>query len=137
MARVFAALLSGVLFGLGLAISGMTDPNVVIGFLDLFGDFNPALMFVLGGAVGTTLIAFRFVLRRPSPLLASDFQLPTRKDIDARLLVGAGLFGIGWGLAGYCPGPALVSFGALIDTAVVFVPVMLLSGWLTRRLLAR
>lgn len=137
MARVFAALLSGVLFGLGLAISGMTDPNVVIGFLDLFGDFNPALMFVLGGAVGTTLIAFRFVLRRPSPLLASDFQLPTRKDIDARLLIGAGLFGIGWGLAGYCPGPALVSFGALIDTALVFVPVMLLSGWLTRRLLAR
>lgn len=137
MARVLAALLSGVLFGLGLAISGMTDPNVVISFLDLFGDFNPALMFVLGGAVGTTLIAFRFVLRRPSPLLASDFQLPTRKDIDARLLIGAGLFGIGWGLAGYCPGPALVSFGALIDTAVVFVPVMLLSGWLTRRLLAR
>ncbi|MGN0857787.1 MAG: DUF6691 family protein [Stenotrophomonas sp.] len=137
MARVFAALLSGVLFGLGLAISGMTDPNVVIGFLDLFGDFNPALMFVLGGAVGTTLIAFRFVLRRPSPLLASDFQLPTRKDIDARLLIGAGLFGIGWGLAGYCPGPALVSFGALIDTALVFVPVMLFSGWLTRRLLAR
>ncbi|KRG79704.1 hypothetical protein ABB30_00050 [Stenotrophomonas ginsengisoli] len=137
MARVFAALLSGVLFGLGLAISGMTDPNVVIGFLDLFGDFNPALMFVLGGAVGTTLIAFRFVLRRPSPLLASDFQLPTRKDIDARLLIGAGLFGIGWGLAGYCPGPALVSFGALIETALVFVPVMLLSGWLTRRLLAR
>ena len=137
MARVFAALLSGVLFGLGLAISGMTDPNVVIGFLDLFGDFNPALMFVLGGAVGTTLVAFRFVLRRPSPLLASDFQLPTRKDIDARLLIGAGLFGIGWGLAGYCPGPALVSFGALIDTALVFVPVMLLSGWLTRRLLAR
>ena len=137
MARVFAALLSGVLFGLGLAISGMTDPNVVIGFLDLFGDFNPALMFVLGGAVGTTLVAFRFVLRRPSPLLASDFQLPTRKDIDARLLIGAGLFGIGWGLAGYCPGPALVSFGALIETALVFVPVMLLSGWLTRRLLAR
>lgn len=137
MARVFAALLSGVLFGLGLAISGMTDPNVVIGFLDLFGDFNPALMFVLGGAVGTTLVAFRFVLRRPSPLLASDFQLPTRKDIDARLLIGAGLFGIGWGLAGYCPGPAMVSFGALIETALVFVPVMMLSGWLTRRLLAR
>lgn len=137
MARVLAALLSGVLFGLGLAISGMTDPKVVIGFLDLFGDFNPALMFVLGGAVGTTLVAFRFVLRRPSPLLAADFQLPTRKDIDARLLTGAGLFGIGWGLAGYCPGPALVSAGALIDTALVFVPVMLLSGWLTRRLLAR
>lgn len=137
MARVLAALLSGVLFGLGLAISGMTDPNVVIGFLDLFGDFNPALMFVLGGAVGTTLVAFRFVLRRPSPVLADGFQLPTRKDIDARLLIGAGLFGIGWGLAGYCPGPALVSAGALIDTALMFVPVMLLSGWLTRRLLAR
>lgn len=136
MARVLAALLSGVLFGLGLAISGMTDPAVVLGFLDLFGDFNPALMFVLGGAVGTTMLAFRLVLRRPSPLLEDKFQLPTRKDIDARLVIGAGLFGIGWGLAGYCPGPALVSAGALVDTALVFVPVMLVSGVLTRRLLA-
>lgn len=136
MARLLAALLSGVLFGLGLALSGMTDPAVVLGFLDVFGDFNPALMFVLGGAVGTTLLAFRWVLRRPAPLLADGFQLPTRKDIDARLLIGAGLFGIGWGLAGYCPGPALVSAGALVDSALVFVPVMLLGGWLTRRLLA-
>ncbi|MBB1115926.1 YeeE/YedE family protein [Stenotrophomonas sp. W1S232] len=136
MARILAALLSGVLFGLGLAISGMTDPAVVLGFLDLFGDFNPALMFVLGGAVGTTMLAFRLVLRRPAPLLEDRFQLPTRKDIDARLLIGAGLFGIGWGLAGYCPGPALVSAGALVDTALVFVPVMLVSGVLTRRLLA-
>lgn len=136
MARILAALLSGVLFGLGLAISGMTDPAVVLGFLDLFGDFNPALMFVLGGAVGTTLLAFRLVLRRPAPLLEDRFQLPTRKDIDARLVIGAGLFGIGWGLAGYCPGPALVSAGALVDTALVFVPVMLVSGVLTRRLLA-
>ena len=136
MARVLAALLSGVLFGLGLAISGMTDPAVVLGFLDLFGDFNPALMFVLGGAVGTTMLAFRLVLRRPAPLLEDKFQLPTRKDIDARLVIGAGLFGIGWGLAGYCPGPALVSAGALVDTALVFVPVMLVSGVLTRRLLA-
>ncbi len=136
MARVLAALLSGVLFGLGLAISGMTDPAVVLGFLDLFGDFNPALMFVLGGAVGTTMLAFRLVLRRPAPLLEDRFQLPTRKDIDARLVIGAGLFGIGWGLAGYCPGPALVSAGALVDTALVFVPVMLVSGVLTRRLLA-
>ena len=136
MARVLAALLSGVLFGLGLAISGMTDPAVVLGFLDLFGDFNPALMFVLGGAVGTTMLAFRLVLRRPAPLLEDRFQLPTRKDIDARLVIGAGLFGIGWGLAGYCPGPALVSAGALVDTALVFVPVMLVSGVLTRRLIA-
>jgi len=136
MARLLAALLSGVLFGLGLALSGMTDPAVVLGFLDVFGDFNPALMFVLGGAVGTTLLAFRFVLRRGKPLLAAAFVLPTRKDIDARLLIGAGLFGIGWGLAGYCPGPALVSAGALVDSALVFVPVMLLGGWLTRRLLA-
>lgn len=136
MAGILAALLSGVLFGLGLAISGMTDPAVVLGFLDLFGNFNPALMFVLGGAVGTTMLAFRLVLRRPAPLLEDKFQLPTRKDIDARLVIGAGLFGIGWGLAGYCPGPALVSAGALVDTALVFVPVMLVSGVLTRRLLA-
>ena len=136
MARILAALLSGVLFGLGLAISGMTDPAVVLGFLDLFGDFNPALMFVLGGAVGTTMLAFRLVLRRPAPLLEDKFQLPTRKDIDARLVIGAGLFGIGWGLAGYCPGPALVSAGALVDSALVFVPVMLVCGVLTGRLLA-
>ena len=76
------------------------------------------------------------MLRRPAPLLEDKFQLPTRKDIDARLVIGAGLFGIGWGLAGYCPGPALVSAGALVDTALVFVPVMLVSGVLTRRLLA-
>lgn len=137
MARVLAALLAGLLFGAGLALSGMTDPSVVLGFLDLFGDFNPALAFVLGGAVGTTLLAFRFVLRRPAPLLAARFELPSRRDIDARLLGGAALFGIGWGLAGYCPGPALVSAGALIDTALVFVPAMLAGGWGWRRFAAR
>ena len=125
MARVLAALLSGVLFGLGLAISGMTDPAVVLGFLDLFGDFNPALMFVLGGAVGTTMLAFRLVLRRPAPLLEDRFQLPTRKDIDARLVIGAGLFGIGWGLAGYCPGPALTGITAGMPSAILFSAAML------------
>ena len=133
MARILAALWSGVLFGLGLAISGMTDPAVVLGFLDLFGDFNPALMFVLGGAVGTTMLAFRLVLRRPAPLLEDRFQLPTRKDIDARLVIGAGLFGIGWGLAGYCPGPALTSLLAGNTEVWVFVPAMLAGAWLQRQ----
>ena len=136
MARILAALLSGVLFGLGLAISGMTDPAVVLGFLDLFGDFNPALMFVLGGAVGTTMLAFRLVLRRPAPLLEDRFQLPTRKDIDARLVIGAGLFGIGWGLAGYCPGPALVGLGVLSPEAFWFVPAMLV-GMLLHKVVSR
>lgn len=103
----FAALLSGVLFGLGLAMSGMTDARRVLGFLDVFGQFDPSLVLVLGGAVATTAMAFRFVLRRNRPVLAETFQLASARPVDRRLLAGAALFGIGWGLAGYCPGPAL------------------------------
>ncbi|MCL7713069.1 DUF6691 family protein [Stenotrophomonas mori] len=120
-----AALLAGALFGLGLAVSGMTDPQRILGFLDVAGDFDPSLLFVLGGAVGTTLLAFRVVLRRPAPLLAPGFQLSEVRRLDARLLGGAALFGIGWGLAGYCPGPALVGLGVRATEAGLFVPAML------------
>ncbi|MEG1680345.1 MAG: DUF6691 family protein, partial [Stenotrophomonas sp.] len=95
-----AAMVSGALFGLGLAVSGMTDPQRILGFLDVFGDFNPALLFVLGGAVGTTMLLFRFVLRRPTPVFAERFQISDLRSIDRSLLIGAALFGIGWGLAG-------------------------------------
>ncbi len=131
-----AALASGALFGTGLAMSGMTDPRRVLGFLDLFGDFDPTLMFVLGGAVATTMLLFRFVLRRGSPVLAATFHLSTLKGVDRRLLGGAAIFGIGWGIAGYCPGPALAGLGVGSIEALWFVPA-LLAGLLLHRLVNR
>lgn len=128
-----AALASGALFGLGLAMSGMTDPRRVLGFLNIFGNFDPTLMFVLGGAVATTMVLFRFVLRRGSPVLASSFHLSNLKHVDRQLLVGAALFGIGWGIAGYCPGPALAGLGILSAEALWFIPAML-AGMLLHRL---
>ena len=133
---ILAALASGALFGCGLAISGMTDRSVVLGFLDLAGDFNPALAFVMAGAVAVTAIAFRFVLRMPAPVLAAEFRLPTRDAVDARLLLGAAIFGVGWGLAGFCPGPALVGGAAGLRDALIFLPAMLI-GSLCARLLER
>lgn len=130
MKRVLAALISGGLFGVGLAISRMTDPTVVLGFLDLFGQFNPALAFVLGGAVGTTTLAFRFILKRRKPVLDREFMIPTVCMIDRRLVLGAAIFGVGWGLAGYCPGPALVGVAGGVDTALIFVPAMLVGALL-------
>lgn len=123
----FVALVSGGLFGLGLAMSGMTDPQRILGFLDVSGDFDPALLFVLGGAVGTTMLLFRFVLRRPAPVFAERFQISDLRSIDRPLLMGAALFGIGWGLAGYCPGPALVGLGVLSPEALWFVPAMVVG----------
>ena len=132
-----AALAAGALFGVGLALSGMTDPRRVLGFLDVAGDFDPALAFVLAGAVATTGLLFRFVLKRDRPLLADRFRLPGRSDIDRPLVAGAALFGIGWGLAGYCPGPALAGLGVGSVEALWFVPAMaagtLAHRWLERR----
>lgn len=134
MARLsIAALAAGALFGLGLAMSGMTDARVILGFLDVFGAFDPTLLFVLGGAVATTTLLFRFVLRRERPVLAACFQVSAASRIDARLLGGAALFGIGWGIAGYCPGPALAGLGAGAGEALWFVPAMF-AGMLLHRL---
>lgn len=133
---VIAALISGALFGTGLAMSGMTDPRRILGFLDVFGDFDPTLLFVLGGAVFTTVVSFRFVLRRGSPVLASTFHLSNLRRIDRRLLGGAALFGCGWGLAGYCPGPALAGLGIGSLDALWFVPAMI-GGILLHRLINR
>lgn len=134
--RFVVALLAGVLFGVGLALARMTDPTVVLGFLDVAGRFDPTLAFVLGGAAGTTLLTFRFVLARARPVFAPAFELPQSNAIDAPLLLGAALFGIGWGVAGYCPGPVLVALGAGIHSAFVFVPAMIVGG-LLQRLAAR
>jgi uncharacterized protein len=132
MKRLLAALLAGAVFGVGLALSRMTDPNVVLGFLDVFGDFDPSLAFVLVGAVLTSGIAFGFILRRERPLLSPAFKLPVKRSADPRLIAGAIVFGIGWGLAGYCPGPVLVGAAAGVSTALWFVPVMLLGSWLQK-----
>lgn len=130
--RLISALIAGALFGVGLVISRMSDPRVVLGFLDVTGAFNPALLFVLGGAVGVTALLFRFVLKQPKPLLDSSFHLPTNRSIDARLLIGASIFGVGWGLAGYCPGPALVALSGGVTEALYFVPAMIVGGILYR-----
>jgi uncharacterized membrane protein YedE/YeeE len=98
MARNIAALVCGIVFGAGLAISQMTNPDKVLDFFDVFGAWDPSLAFVMGGAVAVTAIAFRFVLRRPNPLYAEKFSLPTKADIDARLLGGSAVYGVGWGL---------------------------------------
>ena len=109
MPRMIVALLAGTLFGVGLAVSGMANPQKVIGFLDVAGKWDPALLFVIGGALLVTIPAFRLILGRPRPLLADRFALPTKSALDGRLLGGAALFGVGWGLSGLCPGPAVVA----------------------------
>ena len=133
---VIAALVSGALFGIGLAMSGMTDARRILGFLDVFGDFDPALLFVLGGAVATTVVLFRFVLRRGSPVLASTFHISNLRHIDRRLLGGAAVFGCGWGVAGYCPGPAMAGLGIGSLEALWFVPAMI-AGMLLHRVVNR
>lgn len=134
---VVAAAASGALFGAGLAISSMTDRSVVLGFLDVFGEWNPTLAFVMGGAVLVTAIAFRIVLKRPAPALGGEFRLPQREDVDFRLVVGAAIFGIGWGLAGFCPGPALVGVAAGLTDAWIFLPAMMAGSWIAGRVAGR
>jgi uncharacterized protein len=109
MPLILAAFASGLLFGLGLIISQMVNPAKVLGFLDIFGNWDPSLAFVMGGAVAVSALGTLIAKRRGVPVLAPRLEIPTRRDLDPRLLGGAALFGIGWGLAGLCPGPALVS----------------------------
>ncbi len=109
MQKNLSALIAGILFGLGLAISQMISQQKVIGFLDLFGNWDPSLAFVMGGAVAVTALLFRFVLRRPNPVFEEKFYVPQTNNIDAPLIVGSTLFGFGWGIVGFCPGPAFAS----------------------------
>ena len=115
----------GLLFGVGLIISGMTDPSKIIGFLDLAGAWDPSLAFVMGGAVLVGLAAFRYARKRAVSFLGAAMHLPTARHIDPQLILGSLALGIGWGLAGYCPGPAVVALGAGQDKAVVFVVAMI------------
>jgi len=119
--------LVGLLFGLGLLLSGMTDPGKVLGFLDLFGNWDPSLGLVMGGAIGVGVFAFTLAKKRTVSFLGGVMRLPTSSQIDRRLIVGALLFGAGWGLAGFCPGPALVSLAAGQPKAAVFVAFMVVG----------
>ncbi len=122
----------GLLFAVGLAISGMTQPQQVIGFLDPW-NWDPSLLFVMLGAVGVHLISYPLVKRRSSPLLDTKWHVPTRRDVTTRLILGSALFGIGWGLAGFCPGPALTSLAAGDIRSVLFVGTMVFGMLLFKK----
>lgn len=109
--RLAAAYLIGLIFGIGISMSGMANPAKVLNFFDVAGSWDPSLIFVMGGALVVTFLGYRFVLQRPAPALASKFELPTNRKLDARLLGGSALFGVGWGIAGFCPGGALPALG--------------------------
>lgn len=127
MNLLFIAFVSGLVFALGLGLGGMTQPAKVTAFLDFAGDWDPSLAFVMIGAIGVYATLYRFIRRLPSPLFSTTFALPTRTDIDPRLVGGAALFGVGWGLAGFCPGPALTSL-ASGETSVLLFVVSMLAG---------
>jgi uncharacterized membrane protein YedE/YeeE len=125
MLRQLPAFFSGLLFSIGLAISGMTMPENVMGFLDFTGDWAPELTFVMGGGVVVYSLAFRLITRRKAPLFEPRFAIPTRRDLSPRLLIGAALFGVGWGLGGFCPGPALTSLSTGASTVLLFLASMI------------
>ncbi|MEX5411332.1 DUF6691 family protein [Atlantibacter hermannii] len=128
------SLFAGLLFGLGLIVSGMADPAKVLGFLDITRLWDPSLAFVMGGAIGVGFFAFRSAKKRARPVCAAEIQLPNSQQIDKRLTGGSVLFGIGWGLAGICPGPGLVLLGAGIGKGVVFVAAMIAGMLIFQRL---
>lgn len=125
--RHASGFIAGLVFGLGLIISGMADPAKVLNFLDIFGAWDPSLAFVMAGASLTTFIGYRLVWRNESPALGTEFDLPTNRSIDAPLLTGAAIFGMGWGLGGFCPGPAWTSLAIASPGILVFLPAMLVG----------
>ncbi len=125
MNKTLSAFAAGIIFGIGLTLAQMVNPAKVLAFLDLAGNWDPSLAFVMAGGAGIAAIFYPIILRRPRPLLAEKFQVPTRTDIDARLMLGASLFGIGWGLAGLCPGPAIAVLALGYYEAVIFALAMI------------
>jgi len=127
------AFLSGLIFGLGLIVSGMANPAKVLNFLDLFGAWDPSLAFVMGGAVAVTAPGFALLFRNlQTPLFDTKFRLPTRNDLEPKLVIGAAIFGVGWGLGGFCPGPALTALPLAATGTLIFVPFMLIGIWAAR-----
>lgn len=134
-ARILAALVSGVVFGLGLAVSGMMNPAKVLGFLDFAGDWDPTLALVMGGALLVAVPAFRLAPGRRRPLFSREFQFPGKSGIDPRLVWGSALFGLGWGLVGFCPGPAVAALSSGLVPVFVFLGAMLAGMFLYERML--
>jgi hypothetical protein len=134
--RPLIGFLTGLLFGVGLVIGGMTNPAKVLNFLDVAGAWDPSLAFVMGGALVTTFVGYRLAWMRERPFAMPDFQIPRKVGLDAKLLTGSALFGIGWGLGGYCPGPAWTALPLLAPGTLVFIPALvaglLLGTWIPR-----
>ena len=128
--RILLGLVSGLVFGVGLVVSGMANPAKVLNFLDVAGSWDPSLAFVMAGAVAVSFIGFRLAWRRPPPVLAERFELPTASAIDPRLVAGSAVFGVGWGIGGFCPGPAITSLALAAPGTLVFVPAMAAGLWL-------
>lgn len=129
MRSIALALGTGLLFGVGLLVSGMTQPAKVVGFLDVLGEWDPSLAFVMAGAIAVHFLAYRLVPRLGKPVWAERWGVPTRRDVDRRLLAGAALFRAGWGLGGYCPGPALTAVFSGASTTLLFTGAMLAGMW--------
>lgn len=136
MAKIFSALVVGLVFGVGIAVSGMINPTKVLNFFDLAGNWDPSLAFVMGGALAVTIVGYRIVLKRNTPLLGQRFHLPMKRHLDTPLILGAALFGFGWGISGFCPGGSIPALGLLQISAFYFVLAMI-SGITVARLLVR
>ena len=132
MPNIFS-LISGVLFGFGLAISSMINPAKIVGFLDITGNWDPSLAFVMGGAVFVTAVTFRIILNRPTPMFANKFELPSKVDLDGKLIFGAAIFGIGWAISGLCPGPAISSIIFLDENLLIFISSLLLGSFIGKK----
>jgi uncharacterized protein len=135
--RLALNLAAGLIFGLGLVISGMADPQKVLNFLDLTGTWDPSLAFVMAGAILVTAPGYALIRRRAAPILEAQFEDPPKSPVDRRLLAGSAIFGLGWGLGGFCPGPALTSLALAAPGTLVFVPAMLAGIWLAVQLRRR
>ena len=134
MKQAIAALLAGIIFGCGLALSEMINPAKVLGFLDVAGRWDPSLAFVMAGALIVTFLGFWLSRELVSPILAPRFELPTRRDLDRRLIGGAVIFGIGWGLVGFCPGPLFASLAFGMTESLIFAAAMTLGAWLQHKI---
>lgn len=129
MKNNLTALVVGFIFAIGLGISGMTQPQKVVGFLDLFGNWDPSLLFVMAGAILVHFVTYKLIRRRSSPLLTMDWHVPTKREVTPALVTGSLLFGIGWGLGGYCPGPAVTSLASFEAKPFIFVISMVIGMW--------
>lgn len=127
MTKPILGFVIGLIFGFGLIISGMSNPAKVLNFLDVTGTFDPSLLFVMGGAVIVVFLGYKIILKRSAPILGEVFHIPNRNDIDGKLLIGAAMFGIGWGLSGFCPGPALTAVLLGSEGIIYFLPAMLVG----------